>query len=159
MSRLLGTRLAALLPVAVAYLIVSAGVRLVLWRYEGDAALFGAMPAARIFTVGLLYDLAALTWILVPFVVNALLWSDGPIGRRGHAATAVFLSVVGLGLLGVSTVGEVLFWNEFSARFNFIAVDYLVYTREVTGNIAQSYPLATLGLLTLGTVLIGTAVL
>jgi phosphoglycerol transferase MdoB-like AlkP superfamily enzyme len=39
-------------------------------------------------------------------------------------------------------IGEVLFWNEFGARFNFIAVDYLIYTREVVSNIWESYPVA-----------------
>ena len=29
---------------------------------------------------------------------------------------------------------EWFFWDEFSSRFNFIAVDYLVYTTEVIGN-------------------------
>jgi hypothetical protein len=38
-------------------------------------------------------------------------------------------------------VAEVLFWDEFGTRFNFIAVDYLVYTTEVVGNIRESYPL------------------
>ena len=33
-----------------------------------------------------------------------------------------------------------VFWDEFSAAFNFIAVDYLVYTNEVIANIYQSYP-------------------
>src|SRR5690606_24813932 len=37
---------------------------------------------------------------------------------------------------------EWVFWDEFSSRFNFIAVDYLIYTHEVVGNIEQSYPLA-----------------
>jgi phosphoglycerol transferase MdoB-like AlkP superfamily enzyme len=37
-------------------------------------------------------------------------------------------------------VSEWLFWDEFAARFNFIAVDYLLYTEEVLGNIWQSYP-------------------
>jgi phosphoglycerol transferase MdoB-like AlkP superfamily enzyme len=50
------------------------------------------------------------------------------------------------------SVAEFLFWNEFSVRFNFIAVDYLIYTREVIGNIQQSYSLgwiiAGAGLLT-----------
>jgi hypothetical protein len=31
----------------------------------------------------------------------------------------------------------------FASRFNFIAVDYLVYTHEVLGNIWESYPVAT----------------
>ena len=34
---------------------------------------------------------------------------------------------------------EYLFWDEFSVRYNFIAVDYLVYTHEVVGNIMESY--------------------
>lgn len=36
---------------------------------------------------------------------------------------------------------EVVFWSEFGVRFNFIAVDYLVYTNEVIGNIMESYPM------------------
>ena len=36
---------------------------------------------------------------------------------------------------------EVVFWSEFGVRFNFIAVDYLVYTNEVIGNIFESYPM------------------
>lgn len=39
-------------------------------------------------------------------------------------------------------VSELLFWDEFTSRFNFVAVDYLVYTNEVIGNIMQSYPVA-----------------
>ncbi len=41
-------------------------------------------------------------------------------------------------------VAEWLFWEEFGARFNFIAVDYLLYTHEVLGNIWQSYPVGWL---------------
>ncbi len=38
-------------------------------------------------------------------------------------------------------VSEYFFWEEFGKRFNFIAVDYLVYTHEVIHNIEESYPL------------------
>ena len=41
-------------------------------------------------------------------------------------------------------LGEYLFWNEFGVRYNFIAVDYLIYTNEVVGNIAESYPIKTI---------------
>lgn len=33
------------------------------------------------------------------------------------------------------------FFDEFNVRFNFIAVDYLIYTTEVIGNIVESYPI------------------
>lgn len=36
---------------------------------------------------------------------------------------------------------ESVFWSEFGVRYNFIAVDYLVYTNEVIGNIMESYPI------------------
>ncbi|WP_343669000.1 LTA synthase family protein [Chitinophaga sp.] len=40
-----------------------------------------------------------------------------------------------------SFFAELAFWDEFESRFNFIAVDYLIYTFEVINNINQSYPL------------------
>lgn len=40
-----------------------------------------------------------------------------------------------------ASIVEFYFWSEFESRFNFIAVDYLVYTNEVIQNIVQSYPL------------------
>lgn len=43
-----------------------------------------------------------------------------------------------------SLLAEIPFWDEFGARFNFIAVDYLIYTYEVVENINQSYPLPLL---------------
>lgn len=44
-------------------------------------------------------------------------------------------------LLLFNAISEWFFWDEFSTRYNFIAVDYLVYTNEVVGNIRESYPL------------------
>ncbi|RAW02011.1 hypothetical protein DQQ10_05500 [Pseudochryseolinea flava] len=43
-----------------------------------------------------------------------------------------------------NAVAEFLFWDEFSVRFNFIAIDYLIYTNEVVGNINESYPMPIL---------------
>lgn len=36
--------------------------------------------------------------------------------------------------------GEIGFWDEFCTRYNFIAVDYLIYTQEVIGNLYESFP-------------------
>lgn len=44
----------------------------------------------------------------------------------------------------LNAVSEWFFWNEFGVRYNFIAVDYLVYTNEVVGNIMESYPIIPL---------------
>ncbi len=44
-------------------------------------------------------------------------------------------------LLILNAISESVFWDEIGVRYNFIAVDYLVYTNEVIGNIFQSYPM------------------
>ncbi|MFH6997411.1 LTA synthase family protein [Flavobacterium sp. FlaQc-57] len=51
---------------------------------------------------------------------------------------------------------EITFWDEFRTRFNFIAVDYLIYTHEVVANIEESYPMP---LLIGGTVLISLIII
>jgi len=61
--------------------------------------------------------------------------------RTGRAVLVGLGFVLVFGLLFVG-MAEWVFWDEFGSRFNFIAVDYLVYTNEVVGNIQQSYPLA-----------------
>lgn len=53
----------------------------------------------------------------------------------------VFLYVL---LIIFNGVSEYFFWNEFGVRYNFIAVDYLIYTNEVIGNIMESYPVVPL---------------
>lgn len=52
-----------------------------------------------------------------------------------------FLYVTSILFIGI---GEYLFWDEFGVRYNFIAVDYLIYTNEVIGNIKESYPIVPL---------------
>ncbi len=49
----------------------------------------------------------------------------------------IFLFVT---LILQNAISEFFFWNEFGVKYNFIAVNYLVYTNEVIGNIMQSYP-------------------
>ena len=47
-------------------------------------------------------------------------------------------------LIIFNAVSEYFFYNEFGVRYNFIAVDYLIYTTEVIGNIMESYPIIPL---------------
>jgi phosphoglycerol transferase MdoB-like AlkP superfamily enzyme len=62
---------------------------------------------------------------------------------RGHRVTRVLAwtaLVVITAILLFGAVSEYVFWDEFTTRFNFIAVDYLIYTGEVIGNIRESHP-------------------
>ncbi|WP_370899908.1 LTA synthase family protein [Chryseobacterium gossypii] len=55
--------------------------------------------------------------------------------------TTLFLYIL---LIIFNAVSEYFFYNEFGVRYNFIAVDYLIYTNEVIGNIMESYPVVPL---------------
>ncbi len=61
--------------------------------------------------------------------------------RNSMYFLTVFLYVL---LIIFNAVSEYFFYNEFGLRYNFIAVDYLIYTNEVIGNIIESYPVAPL---------------
>jgi len=97
-----------------------------------------AWPA--VFGLGLIDDLRLAAVIASPFLLGAWLVPSRLMERtwlRVLRAAIVFLLTFAL-LFGM--VSEWVFWTEFSTRFNFIAVDYLLYTHEVVANIFQSYP-------------------
>ena len=101
-------------------------------------ALFGA------FGNGLLFDLAAGVFAAAPWLLLGMLIPDRlyakPWAKWLLAALATFYA----GILVFITTAEWFFWDEFGARFNFIAVDYLIWTTEVWGNISESYPMGVI---------------
>ncbi|MBL0289287.1 MAG: sulfatase-like hydrolase/transferase [Betaproteobacteria bacterium] len=114
-------------------------LRAVLWLATGPA-LAGWDNAAGLFGRGLGFDLATLASTLAPWLLASALLPDRWRGARFLVGLRWFLLWFVVALLLFGAVAEFTFWQEFSTRFNFIAVDYLVYTREVVGNIRQSYP-------------------
>jgi phosphoglycerol transferase MdoB-like AlkP superfamily enzyme len=126
--------------VVVVYLVVSLVTRIGLAIFNGEAAEFIPLRLAGWLLIGFAYDLAVATFWLLPFALLAWLWPAGR-ARRAFGITAIALAAVVFGIFVVTAVSEFVFWNEFSSRFNFIAVDYLIYTREVIGNIRESYPM------------------
>lgn len=87
------------------------------------------------FLVGLLRDLPCAAFVASPWAFFALLPRDKWPGRLLWPLFAIYIFT----LLFVA-ISEAVFWDEFSVRFNFIAVDYLMFTTEVIGNIRESYP-------------------
>jgi len=79
--------------------------------------------------------------VLLPFLFALPLAAFTYTSRAGQWILWAFCLLLLFGLLFVGA-SELTFWNEFGSRFNFIAVDYLIYTREVIGNIRESYPVA-----------------
>jgi phosphoglycerol transferase MdoB-like AlkP superfamily enzyme len=132
-------RCSLLTLLGVSTLVVWSLTRITLWAITGPGQM-GALQATGAAALGLLFDLATLAFALCPFFLLALLmpkaWRASP--RYALARWVVYALV--LYALVFGAIAEVVFWLEFSTRFNFIAVDYLVYTHEVVGNIKESYP-------------------
>ena len=144
----LAARFRPLAWLAGAFLVVSTLTRFALLLATGRGVPHTAANLAWAFGIGLGYDLLALLYFATPLVL--LLWL---LPRRwlargaGRAAVGIVCLLLLYALLFVA-VAEWTFWEEFQTRFNFIAVDYLVYTTEVIGNIRESYPVgAILGVL------------
>lgn len=96
---------------------------------------------AKAYAAGLLFDVAALAYLLIPAALYLILAPRRLVEHRKHAwlVRAAFLVIIAALIFGA--VAEYFFFEEFATRFNFIAVDYLIYTGEVIGNIRESYPL------------------
>jgi phosphoglycerol transferase MdoB-like AlkP superfamily enzyme len=116
--------------------------------------------ATRILLSGISLNAGLVTWSMLPrsFAMGMLL--DGVTGLYMCAPFAVYLwlapkrlfnSKFGRGLVffgfAVATAGfayliaaEYFFFDEFNARFNYTAVEYLIYPTEVFTNIRESYP-------------------
>lgn len=128
--------------VLVLFLGVSLVTRLGLAVFNADWSYFAPWHLIPILALGVVYDLAAGLWFAVPFALFAWLAPAGRLG--GWLLGVVSLAAIAIvaPLLAFVSASEFVFWNEFASRFNFIAVDYLIYTNEVLGNIRESYSLA-----------------
>ncbi len=90
---------------------------------------------------GLIFDLGSAAFISLPLTLLLLLLPAGWFQRQWQRGLAHLVGFIIIFLLLFGLVSEWTFWDEFGVRFNFIAVDYLVYTTEVLGNIRESYNL------------------
>jgi len=107
-----------------------------------------------LYAVGLVYDLSFLLYATMPMALYLLLCPRAVWQQRWHKKLMTGVMALSLFAMLFTAVAEWLFWDEFGVRFNFIAVDYLVYSKEVINNILESYPiyplLALLAILAIG---------
>lgn len=105
---------------------------------------FSFLSLARIFLQGLCYDLGVSAFLTLFYSLYLFILPQ----RFIKSWLNIFMSYTGLLFMVIIAVfsffAELTFWQEFDSRFNFIAVDYLVYTYEVIHNINESYPLPLL---------------
>ncbi len=124
-----------------AFLLFNAAVRLGLAIFNGDRTVFLPWRFVPVMVVGFAFDLTVGLAVAAPLAAFFTLWPRGETSTRWFVRFTAALLVPFSVLVTFVGAAEFTFWNEFDSRFNFIAVDYLVYTNEVIGNIRESYDL------------------
>jgi len=114
-------------------------VRLVI-GFRIETVPFSAAPVGYVggFFIGLLNDCLVVAILLVllrgPFALISRFGRSAVFRVAGHLLFILIAAIIAFGW-----VAEVFFWEEFSSRFNGIAVFYLVFPREVIGNLEESF--------------------
>jgi len=142
-SRVLGSRQGGTLLLAASYLILGTILRLGLLIFSASAVSWGLSTVGAL-VIGFFFDVLMASLLTLPFGLLSACWPSWAWARSWLRAPLYLAWVFGCSLFVFWKVSEVLFWEEFGVRFNFIAVDYLVYTQEVVKNIKESYPMAAI---------------
>jgi phosphoglycerol transferase MdoB-like AlkP superfamily enzyme len=95
-----------------------------------------------IFLVGIVNDFIAITYFL-PLVL--IISGCFHIAFRNQIKIRKICSLGAYFLVNsiliFTLIAQIIFWEEFSTNFNFIAVDYLIYTHEIIGTVVESLPI------------------
>lgn len=93
---------------------------------------------------GLWFDIVVAGVLLAPVLLYETFLPNKWRSSQWHHTLRLVWLWISIALLLFGVIAEITFWLEFSTRFNFIAIDYLIYTHEVIGNIRESYPVNTI---------------
>jgi len=98
----------------------------------------------KIYSVGFFYDVITMLYFAIPLVLFLIFVPDKVFRHRFHKPLIDLLFFITICIMVFDGVAEYFFFHEFGTRFNFIAIDYLIYTRELINNMKESYPLLPL---------------
>lgn len=146
-------RFSALFSTLGLYLLLSFLIRVALLIWSSKDVDLNLFYIIRAFFTGFLYDLAIGSLFLFLYGIYLLFFPKRWIGSVFDRCFTYFYLTLIFIIIYFSLLAEIPFWDEFGVRFNFIAVDYLIYTYEVVENINQSYPLPVIALVLVGLII------
>ncbi len=149
-AKLKKTRYALLLALIFTYLFLSFVIRLVLFIQSWNELDHNLWHGLRIFGTGFLYDFGVAIYFVAFYALYLLLIPKKWIGLKFDRFLTYLIAGLLLFIMIFGSIGEIPFWEEFNNRYNFIAVDYLIYTYEVVQNINESYPIPLIIVIILG---------
>jgi phosphoglycerol transferase MdoB-like AlkP superfamily enzyme len=119
--------------------------RLVLLIKSWSALELNPLSFIGVFVIGFFYDVVVSSFFAIPVALYCWLMKDSFYQKKWQRIPLFILFFIITLIAVINAGGEITFWDEFSVRYNFIAVDYLIYTTEVLGNIWESYNIPLIG--------------
>jgi len=154
MKKLFNGRFSTLFSVLCLYILLSFVIRIVLLIWSVKDLDLNPIPILRAFFTGFVFDLTMGSLFLALYAIYLLVFPKRWTGSLFDQCFSYFYLTLIFIIIYFSLLAEIPFWDEFGVRFNFIAVDYLIYTYEVVENINQSYPLPEIGVVLVGLIVI-----
>jgi phosphoglycerol transferase MdoB-like AlkP superfamily enzyme len=114
--------------------------RTLLWVKFGVPADVGSVRLPYVLTAGFLNDLIESLYLFAPFALYILLAPDRWFRSTANRVLLYVASAATITGLLYLTAAEYFFFEEFDARFNIVAYDYLAYPTEVFTDIRDAYP-------------------
>jgi phosphoglycerol transferase MdoB-like AlkP superfamily enzyme len=130
-----------ILPLFIFFFIFQTILRIsfIIWEYKNIE--FSFLEFCKAFIVGSWFDLITLSFFLIPYILYLIfLPKKFHLCKIDQLCTRICYFIL-IYLLIYDVAAEWVFWDEFHVRYNFIAIDYLIYTDEVLANIWESYPI------------------
>ncbi|GEP50799.1 sulfatase [Flavobacterium noncentrifugens] len=146
-------RFSLLIHFIIWFLTLSQMLRIVFFIWQCDQVSWNIVNVLRTLLTGLFFDIGTVTFVSLTAIIYYTIMPNRWIGSWADKVLVWFFTALTIFILVFTFFAEITFWDEFKTRFNFIAVDYLIYTHEVVANIKESYPLPLL----IGGVLLITA--
>ncbi|MCT4121841.1 sulfatase-like hydrolase/transferase [Elizabethkingia anophelis] len=154
MKKLFNGRFSTLFGVLSLYVFLAFVIRIILLIWSLKDLELNFLHILRAFFTGFVFDLTMGSLFLAFYAFYLLIFPKRWIGSLfDKIFTYFYLSLIFI-IIYFSLLAEMPFWDEFGVRFNFIAVDYLIYTYEVVENINQSYPLPVIGVVLVGLIVL-----
>jgi phosphoglycerol transferase MdoB-like AlkP superfamily enzyme len=155
LNKIMNGRFGGVLLLYIVFVFISFISRTILLFFSISDVSFNPLNILWSYGAGLFMDTVAFSYFMIPFVLFLMFVPDRIFNSKAHKWFAYSAYFITFYILMFNGVSEYFFWEEFGVKYNFIAVDYLVYTTEVLGNIKESYPLPLLilGILAVDSVL------
>jgi phosphoglycerol transferase MdoB-like AlkP superfamily enzyme len=144
-QKIFNHRFGPLAVIAVIVCSISFITRLVLLIKSWPALELNPLSFIGVFVIGFFYDVVVSSFFAIPVALYCWLMKDSFYQKKWQRIPLFILFFIITLIAVINAGGEITFWDEFSVRYNFIAVDYLIYTTEVLGNIWESYNIPLIG--------------